>query len=186
MSKKFKYIQAIAIILVALIYVGVKNLPSHRGISPGPEKGEFHYVRRVVDGDTLKMSDNERVRLIGVDTPEMHHSNKLIRDSKNSGKDIKTIQALGARAYEFTKDLCLHKRVRFEYDVVRRDKYGRLLAYVYLEDGTFVNAKIIEEGYGQIMTIPPNVKHADLFKELEKQAREDRKGLWKTGLVDSR
>ena len=60
----------------------------------------------------------------------------------------------------------------------KKDRYNRLLAYVFLEDGTFVNAKILEQGYAQPMTIVPNVKYADLFEEFYQQARQNRKGLW--------
>jgi len=137
-------------------------------------------VKRVVDGDTLVLENGERVRLIGIDTPEMHESNKLYRDSQRSQQDIATIKALGRRAYLFTKDLVEGKRVSLEFDVEKYDKYDRLLAYVYLkEDGTFVNAKIVEAGFASLMTIPPNVKYADLFLKLYQEARKDKRGLWK-------
>ena len=136
-------------------------------------------VMRVVDGDTLKLANGDRVRLIGIDTPEMHESQKLYRDSKKSGQDVKTIQALGRRAYAFTKGLVEGKTVKLEFDVEKRDKYGRLLAYVYLSDGTFVNAQIVKEGYASIMTYPPNVMHADEFLQLYRQARDSKVGLWK-------
>lgn len=139
---------------------------------------EYTRVSRVVDGDTLKLSDGERVRLIGIDTPELHYSAKLERDARKSRKNIQEIQALGAKASVFTRALCEGKKVRLEFDVQKRDRYGRLLAYAYLEDGTFVNAKIVEEGYAQLLTIPPNVKHAELFLKLEREARDKRKGLW--------
>lgn len=179
LPKKFKYIQAAALIVAAVICMGIKNIIS---VNPAVAnaKSEDYYVERVVDGDTLKLSNRDKVRLIGVDTPELHYSEKLLRDSKRSGKDVKTIQAMGQKAADFTRDLCAGKKIRMEFDVVKRDRYGRLLAYVYLEDGTFVNAKIIEEGYGQVMTIPPNVKYADHFRSLEKQARDNKRGLWKT------
>lgn len=67
--------------------------------------------------------------------------------------------------------------MRLELDVDQMDRYGRTLAYVYLEDGTFLNAKLVEEGYAVIMTVPPNVKYVDLFIKLQKEARENRKGL---------
>jgi len=138
------------------------------------------YVRRVIDGDTLQLENGERVRLIGIDTPEMHTSDKLYRDSQRSGEDIRAIQKLGQRAYEFTKKLVEGKRVSLEFDVERQDKYGRLLAYVYLKkDGTFVNAQIVQEGYASLMTIPPNVKYADLFLKLYQEARKNRRGLWR-------
>jgi micrococcal nuclease len=136
-------------------------------------------VTRAVDGDTLVLENGERVRLIGIDTPEMHESNKLYRDAERTRQDISTIQKLGRRAYKFTKNLVEGKRVSLEFDVERRDKYERLLAYVYLKDGTFVNAEIIKQGYASLMTYPPNVKYADLFLKLYQEAREDRRGLWK-------
>lgn len=137
------------------------------------------YVTRVIDGDTIQINTGARVRLIGIDTPEMHDSSKLHRDSNYSGQDIDVIKAQGRRAYAFTKALIEGKYVNLEFDVEKKDKYGRLLAYVYLTDKTFVNAKIIEEGYASLMTIPPNVKYADLFLKLFREARENKRGLWK-------
>jgi len=136
-------------------------------------------VKRAVDGDTLLLENGERVRLIGIDTPEMHESNKLYRDAERSKEDISTIQELGRRAYEFTKNLVEGKRVSLEFDVEKHDKYGRLLAYVYLKDGTFVNAEIVKQGYAKVSTYSPNVKYADLFLRLSREARENRRGLWK-------
>ncbi len=135
-------------------------------------------VKRAVDGDTLVLESGEKVRLIGIDTPEIHESNKLHRDSQRTGEDIKTIKALGERSYQFTKNLVEGKYVSLEFDADRYDKYDRLLAYVYLKDGTFVNAKIVEEGYASLLTIPPNVKYADTFERLYQQARENKQGLW--------
>lgn len=155
------------------------------------DKGEFVYqfgkesdysdilVNRVVDGDTLRLETGERVRLIGIDTPEIHESAKLNRDSVRSGQSKSAIQKLGRQSYEFTRQLVEGKRVSLEFDVEKKDKYNRILAYVYLKDGTFVNAKIVEEGYASLMTYPPNVKYADLFQHLYRQARENRQGLWK-------
>ncbi len=65
-----------------------------------------------------------------------------------------------------------------EFDVERRDHYGWLLAYVYLENGTFVNAWLVENGYAQVMTVPPNVKYQEMFLKLQREAREARRGLW--------
>lgn len=139
---------------------------------------QFFLVRRVIDGDTIQLSDNRKVRLTGIDTPELHFSKKLLLDSKRSQKDVRTIQELGKKSRDFTRALCLNKEVRLEYDVQKKDKYGRVLAYVYLKDGQFVNARIMEEGFAQVMTVPPNVKYADHFVRLEREAREHNKGLW--------
>lgn len=137
-------------------------------------------VKRVVDGDTLQIESGEKVRLIGIDTPEMHESNKLYKDSQRSGEDVATIQKLGRSAYEFTRKLVEGKRVSLEFDVEKYDKYNRLLAYVYINrDKTFVNAEIIKEGYASVMTFPPNVKYSDLFLKLYQEARKNKRGLWK-------
>jgi len=136
-------------------------------------------VKRVIDGDTLQLEDGERVRLIGIDTPEMHESNKLRRDSQRSGQNTSAIQELGRQSFEFTRGLVEGKNVSLEFDVERYDKYGRLLAYVYLKDGTFVNAEIVKQGYSSLMTIPPNVRYSDLFLRLYRDARESHRGLWR-------
>jgi len=174
---------SLALIYILSAYEPVKVYFSEDGKFSIPFGKSYNYtnilVTRAVDGDTLKFENGERVRLIGIDTPEMHESQKLYRDSARSGQDISTIQKLGRRAYEFTKNLVEGKRVSLEFDVEKHDKYGRLLAYVYLKDGTFVNARIVEEGYASLMTFPPNVKYADLFLKLYQEARNNRKGLWR-------
>jgi micrococcal nuclease len=122
-------------------------------------------VERVIDGDTLLLTNGEKVRLIGVDTPETNHPNK-------------PVQHFGREAYFFTKRMVEGKEVRLEYDWQRRDKYGRLLAYVYLLDGTFLNAEIIKQGYGFAYTRFP-FKYLEDFRRYEKEARENKRGLWK-------
>ena len=180
MKRYKRQISIIALAVASLVYLGTKSLvftSDHRLTTNG---NSYYTVSRVVDGDTIVLSDGRKVRLIGIDTPEVYYSEKLLRDSRKSGQDIKTIQGLGRRASAFTKDLCLGKKVRLEYDVDRYDRYKRTLAYIYLEDGTFVNAKIMQEGFAQVMTVAPNVKYADLFIRLQKEAREANRGLWKT------
>lgn len=83
---------------------------------------------------------------------------------------------MGKESAKFTTGLVLGKDVRLEFDVQKKDRYGRLLAYVYLEDGTFVNAEIIKQGYGSPMTVPPNVKYAELFRKLYQEARGANEG----------
>ncbi len=139
------------------------------------------FVQRVIDGDTFKLTNGERVRLIGVDTPEAKLNDKLKRDAKRTKQDAKTILAQGQKSKEFAKKILEGKRVRLEFDIQPRDRYGRLLAYVYLENGTFVNAELLKQGYAQLMTIPPNVKYKDLFLKLQKEAREKQRGLWRDG-----
>lgn len=136
-------------------------------------------VAYVADGDTIKLEDGSWVRLIGIDSPEYHESEKLFRQAKQHKKDAATIKKLGALSYGFAKELLENKRVRLEFDVEKRDKYRRLLAYVFLREGDiFANARIVEYGYAQIMTIPPNVKYADLLIKLQYEAKQRRRGLW--------
>jgi len=172
-GKKIIFLSLLALILAAAGNLYGWQIPFGR---------DYDYsnvlVARAVDGDTLFLENNERVRLIGIDTPEMHESSKLDRDVQRSGQDAAAIKQLGRQSYGFTRKLVEGKRVRLEFDAERFDKYKRLLAYVYLEDGTFVNAEIVKQGYASLLTIPPNVKYAELFRRLYQEARENRRGLW--------
>ncbi|OGW75824.1 MAG: hypothetical protein A2Z72_04125 [Omnitrophica bacterium RBG_13_46_9] len=135
-------------------------------------------VTRVVDGDTVELENREKVRLIGIDTPESDYNPKLERDAKRTHRDYGAIIAMGKIAAGFTKNLAEGKKVRLEFDIEKRDQYGRLLAYVYLSDGRMLNAEIIKKGYAQVYTFPPNVRHAELFLRLQKEARENKRGFW--------
>ena len=126
---------------------------------------ETHLCTRVVDGDTIIVEKIGKVRLIGVDTPETKHPKK-------------PVEYFGKEASAFTKRMVEGKKVRLEYDWQRKDKYRRTLAYVYLEDGTFLNAEIIKQGYGYAYTKYP-FKYLEQFRKYEKEAREKRIGLWK-------
>lgn len=126
-------------------------------------------VTRVVDGDTFWVLDgNEevKIRLIGIDAPE----------SRNTGR--KQIGYYGQEAKEYLTEQLAEKKVKLELDVDPYDQYGRTLAYVYLTDGTFLNAELVKQGYAMVMTVPPNVKFAELFVKLQREARENNKGLW--------
>ena len=125
-------------------------------------------VVRVVDGDTIhvKVGDYvEKVRYIGMNTPEIHHPTK--------GE-----QPGGREAAEMNRRLVGGKRVRLELDVRSRDRYGRLLAYVWVGE-LMVNAELVRLGYAQVMTVPPNVRHQEFFVKLQREAREAGRGLWR-------
>ncbi len=140
-------------------------------------------VVRVVDGDTLKVrywGKEESIRLIGIDTPESRANKKAKKDAKRSGQDIKTITSMGKRATEYVEILVRPgDLVTIEFDVQQRDRYDRLLGYVYLSNGKMLNEEIVKAGYANVMTIPPNVKYKDRFLRAYKQARERKRGLWK-------
>lgn len=141
-------------------------------------------VVRVVDGDTLVVhlgdGRSARVRLIGIDTPELHSSDKLRRDAQRSGKDAAAIQALGAKAAEFTRKHLDGRKIEIERDATALDRYGRTLAYVWVGDELF-NLLIVREGYASLMTIPPNVRYAETLAACHRTARESRRGLWALG-----
>jgi len=127
-------------------------------------------VDRVVDGDTIDVRIGgrvERVRLIGIDTPETKKPNT-------------PVQCFGPEATAFTTSLLpADTPVHLERDVEARDAYDRLLAYVYRsDDGTFVNLEIIRRGFAHLLTIPPNVAHADDFVRAQRTARAENSGLW--------
>jgi micrococcal nuclease len=134
-----------------------------------PQAGELRKVIRVVDGDTIVVSPNEKVRLIGVDTPETRHPKKAV-------------ECFGKAAKEFTRTTVEAKTVSLVLDEVNKsrqhkDKYGRILAYVYLEDGTMLNRELIRQGYAHAYTRFP-FRHLVEFRELERTARVESRGLW--------
>ncbi len=135
-------------------------------------------IIRVVDGDTYCVDladvkgDEEKgtkIRIIGVDTPESVAPSTYHKDNTEEGATVKDI----------VKDK-IHKgdMVSVEYDVQRNDKYGRTLAYLYLSDGTMIEEWLLSNGYANIATYPPNVKHVDRFYELSHEAWENKTGLW--------
>lgn len=122
---------------------------------------------RVIDGDTIVVQLNgqeEKVRLIGVDTPETVHPSK-------------PVEYFGKEASRFTRQMVEGKQVTLEYDWQRRDKYRRLLAYVFLENQAMLNEEIIKQGFGFAYTRFP-FKYMEKFRGLEKEARENNRGLW--------
>jgi micrococcal nuclease len=140
-------------------------------------------VVRIVDGDTLKIDykgQKESIRLIGIDTPESRVNKKTKKDAKRSGQDIETIITLGKRATEYVESLITTgDLITIEFDVQERDRYGRLLGYVYLSNGKMLNEEIVKAGYAYVMTISPDVKYEDRFLKAYQEARESKRGLWK-------
>ena len=127
---------------------------------------DWRRVTRVVDGDTIVLDGGERVRLIGVDTPETVHPQK-------------PVERFGKEASAFTRRLLEGRRVRLAFDQQRRDRYGRTLAYMYLPDGRLANEEIIRQGYGHAFTKYPFAQAMmERFRAAEREAREAGRGLW--------
>ena len=118
----------------------------------------------IVNGNTLALSDGENVRLIGVAIPKTKHLSK-------------SAEYIRKETSAFTKRIAEGKEVRLEYDKQERDGHGKLLAYVYLLDGTLLNAEIIKQGYGQVDSQVP-FKYLKEFRNYKKEAREAKTGLW--------
>ncbi|OIQ03729.1 MAG: hypothetical protein AUK58_01590 [Candidatus Moranbacteria bacterium CG2_30_41_165] len=122
-------------------------------------------VKRVVDGDTIEMENGEKVRYIGINTPE-------------SVDPRRAIECFGKEASAYNKNLVEGKEVRLVKDVSDRDKYGRLLRFVYLENGTFVNELLVREGYAFVASYPPDISKQDIFRTAEIVAKKEGRGLW--------
>ncbi|GBE04316.1 thermonuclease precursor [bacterium BMS3Abin09] len=161
-NKLFITIISIAVLLF-LFSPGIINAEQKSSSS-----NNLHYCSYVIDGDTIIViidRKKEKVRLIGVDTPE--------KDGPYTKEE-----PFSREASAFTKKIAEGKQVRLEYDWQKRDKYGRLLAYVYLEDGTFLNAELIKQGYGTAFR-KFTFKYRDDFIRYEREARGSKKGLWR-------
>ena len=130
-------------------------------------------MARVVDGDTIVLAGidvgepdastgGRKARLIGIDTPEVFGG----------------VECLGREASAFTKRVLSGARVLVDFDVGATDRYGRALVYVWEQDGSFFNGRIVSEGLALPLTVPPNVRYAELFVRLAGEAREAERGLW--------
>lgn len=177
LSKKKVFLLVLASTLLALFIFRFQTL--HTTNSPALTK-----VTRVIDGDTIEIetgpdfakasTGRQKIRYIGVDTPEIHHPKK-------------PVQCFGQIAAEKNRELVEGKEVRLEKDVSETDRYGRLLRFVYVEEKTatgpatlFVNDYLVRQGYARVATFPPDVKYQRQFLEAENEARENNRGLWKS------
>jgi len=158
---------ALSILTLLCILPGCASRLVSDGLPGGRDETGVTAVS-VTDGDTVRISpeveSESRVRLIGVDTPET---------STDRGPE-----PYGEEARDFTRRSLEGQDVTLELDVERKDDYGRLLAYVYLTDGTMFNETLLREGYAQVATFPLNTRYVDRFEEAQEEAREARRGLW--------
>ncbi len=159
MKKSFRL--SIICIVLALSLVACEQPPA-----VPPDSIEALAIR-AVDGDTIEVEiegESYKVRYIGIDTPELHHPTK-------------PVGYYAQEAYEKNRELVEGKTVFLEKDVSETDRYGRLLRYIYVGD-VFVNAYLVQQGYAQVSTYPPDVKYQEHFLELQREAREAGRGLW--------
>jgi len=155
-------IKAVRILPASLLLLVVLSLPMNASAS----RCKYVTVERVIDGDTFETADGTKVRLLGIDTPE-------------TSDPRRNVQWFGREAAQRLKSFINHKRVCLKRDrdrTIDRDRYGRLLRYVWIGD-RFVNAELISEGYAFLYVVQP-FQFMDEFRELERSARTGRKGLW--------
>jgi micrococcal nuclease len=185
LSKRNSRLGVSVLIALATLFFGNNAIQKSSPVSekttvkkPAPhiEAGALYSVTRVVDGDTVDVDINgetERIRLIGLDTPETVDPRK-------------PVQCFGKEASDQAKNILTGQKVKIETGPSQgtRDKYGRLLAYVFLPDGTLFNKMMIEQGYGHEYTYRLQYKYQTEFKAAETRARELKKGLWADGMCE--
>lgn len=160
------------IIVLILVFVGYikTSTNENKDIDDSQVNGisnQTYTVLDIVDGDTIKASEIGTIRLIGVDTPETVDPRK-------------EVQCFGIEASNKTKEFLTNKNIRLEYDLTQgmTDKYGRILAYVYREDGLFINLELIKQGYAYEYTYSVPYKYQTEFKQAQANARASLLGLW--------
>lgn len=150
--------------LVAMALFAAVGLWRPFAAPDGPDLSQTGLVTTVIDGDTIRLADGRRVRYIGIDSPEMDSPSDAARQIAN-------------RAKAFNTELVDAKEVRLEFDVEKKDRYGRTLAYVWVA-GKLANAELVNAGLARAHTYGANRKHADKLTNLEQTAKTARKGIW--------
>ncbi len=141
-------------------------------------------VKEVLSGDMVRLENDEILRLIGVDAPELIEGNKLQFDAKVSHIPVEVLKVMGNEAKCFVEDLIDGKRIRVEFDKKKKDNYGDLLGYAFVlcdkygEKEVFVNAEVIKKGYTYKINTFPNGRYMSLFDELHEYAKEHSSQLW--------
>jgi micrococcal nuclease len=130
-----------------------------------PADAKRVHVKRVIDGDTVELTDATRVRLIGIDTPE-------------SVDPRRPVEELGKEASSYTTQLLEGKEILMQLGQTPVDRYGRTLAWLWMLDGTFINAKLVFDGYASVYTFSDNPDHAVLLTKCQSEARNAERGLW--------
>ncbi len=178
----------IAATVIASAFGLIPHRPSELPHSPHAENNahaeELKLVPllSIVDGDTVYLQfphGKESVRLIGIDTPESRENQRAYRQAEEYRVPLKTILSLGKAATRHLDTLAPRgSRVSVSYDQVKRDKYGRLLAYLYRSDGTMLNQQMIVDGFAAPLSIKPNTRYATSFAEHAERALRAQKGIW--------
>ncbi len=152
-NKKIAYILSMLVLVILTVFA-----------SSDEKHPNEYYVKKVIDGDTIELESGEKVRFIGINTPETNSPQK-----KN--------ECFGREAKEYTKDLLEGEWITLQRDVSETDRFGRLLRYVYLKN-ELVNDKLVKQGYAYASSYPPDIHFQDVFSSSQNYARENNLGLW--------
>lgn len=156
------------ILLLGISLIQAQQSTQNAHLEKGLEKAK---IEEVIDGDTVILTDGRKVRLIGIDTPELSNLSK-------------PVEYYAEEAKRFTEEQCEDKPVTLEYGDFRKDRHNRTLAYIYLPNGEMLNEKLLSGGYALVYPQFP-FKYIEHFRELEQKTREEQRGFWGTYLGNS-
>jgi endonuclease YncB( thermonuclease family) len=151
--KTYKYVRLALSIMFFLLTAGYSSAQT------------WYTVKWVNDGDTIVLTNGWRVRYIGIDAPEIDHESQKA-------------QPYGYKARSFNQTVVLSQKIRLEFDRERHDRYGRLLAYIFLADGSFLNSRMLENGLAFYLYRRPNVKYDKRLLKAQRDGMKAQKGLW--------
>jgi len=167
-------LSAIAVVLFTVNYLKTNDLSFEKLLfvktatpipMPKQNNEDFTLVKEVIDGDTIVLENGDVIRYLGIDTPELHHP----KVGEECG---------GKEASDANSELVAGKKVKLEKDITDKDQYGRLLRFVFSDDGVFVNYELIRRGYAQVLAIPPDKKFEKVFIDAQLTAKNENLGIW--------
>ena len=148
-----------------------------------PSQENVFTVWRVYNADLLRLKEDEKLVLAGIDTPEYFLNRKQYRDASRAKIELKTMRWAGKQAHKFAKNLVQGKKITVKNAEPSRDSRNRLIGYAYLQDGTFVNAELVKAGYARVADRPGQDEHREELLKLQEEARKDNRGLWSYGIL---
>lgn len=160
MKKQF-WLTLFSLLSIVFATIFTEIYPPPTQVQTQAQDSQLHLVTKVIDGDTIEITGGQKIRYIGIDTPEISF----------------TKECYATQSAQRNKELVENKYIRLEKDVSETDKYGRLLRYVYVDD-IFVNETLVKEGFAQARSYPPDVSKQELLSKAEETARNSELGLW--------
>ncbi len=173
-SKSILFSFFLILIFAASVYSADTNI--------NPPGENIFTVWRVYNADLLRLAEDEKLVLAGIDSPEYFLNRKQYKDAGRTRIDLKKMRWAGKQAHKFTKNLVQGKRITVENADPARDSRKRLVGYAYLQDGTFVNAELVKAGYARVADRPGQGEHHAELLNFQEEARKNNRGLWAYGI----